>query len=249
MNHSSGFFWESAAISHPGKIRSINEDAYGDFPEKGLWVVADGVGGHHAGDFASRSIIEGFSELQLREKMSDYVDDFEDQILAINRMLVEKAEQQGPHLTIGSTVVALIMCKRHCVCLWAGDSRAYLLRSGNLHSLTRDHSRVEEMIEEGLILREDADSHPASNIITRAVGANKSLKLDLGLLELQDGDRYLLCSDGLYKEISEEELKQELRAAGDCHDVCDRLLQRVLERDARDNVTAIVIDIKAKIPI
>jgi serine/threonine protein phosphatase PrpC len=225
-------------------VRKLNEDSLLDCPDAGLWAVADGMGGHQAGDFASRSIVESLHDVPVPERLSAYVDDVEDRLLLVNRKLVEAASEREYAVTIGSTVVVLVALRRHCACLWAGDSRAYRLRDGVMQMVSRDHSQVEEMVEEGLLLREDAESHPAANVITRAVGADETLYLDIELQELRDGDRYLLCSDGLYKEISEADIAAQLQQ-GSCQDVCDQLLQQVLERGARDNVTIVTIEFRA----
>ncbi|MEE9491887.1 MAG: protein phosphatase 2C domain-containing protein [Gammaproteobacteria bacterium] len=243
MNNCTDICWESAALTHVGKVRSINEDSLADFPETGLWAVADGMGGHDAGDFASQAIVKSLGNVRNQEQLSDYVEAVEEQLLTVNHALIEEAAGRKNTQMIGSTVVALLALKHHCACLWVGDSRAYRLRDGSMRSVTRDHSQVEEMIQEGVLLREDAESHPAANVITRAVGAEKALYIDVELEEIFDGDRYLLCSDGLYKEISEQEIAEQLMQ-GNCQEVCDRLLDIALQRGVNDNVTIIVIEFK-----
>ena len=244
MSGASTFRWESAGITNVGKVRSINEDALGERPDVGLWVVADGMGGHHAGDLASQSIVNGLQEVPASTQLSRFVDDVEDKLLLVNRSLLQEAAAREGSVTIGSTVVVLLAQKRHCACLWAGDSRAYRLRDGAMQPISRDHSQVEELIAEGVLLREDAESHPAANVITRAVGADESLFVDIQVEKLHDGDRYLLCSDGLFKEVSETEIAGLIKE-GNCQDVCDRLIELALERGARDNVTVIVVDFSA----
>ncbi len=241
MTADSGFRWTSAGISDVGKIRKINEDAFADRPDIGLWVVADGMGGHDAGDFASRAIVDSLQQVGLYRRLSTFIDAVEDCLLQVNRDLIEEAEKREASTTIGSTVVTLLAVQDYCGCLWAGDSRAYRLRDGQLQAVSQDHSQVEELIEQGLLLREDAEAHPAANVITRAVGAAEELFVDVELVELQDGDRFLLCSDGLFKEVSEPEIAQQLRQ-GSCQGVCRDLVQLALERGSRDNVTVIVVD-------
>lgn len=240
------FQWTSAGISDVGKIRKINEDAFTDRPETGLWVVADGMGGHDAGDFASQAIVESLSQVEPNPQLSLLIDEVEDRLLQVNQSLIEEAAKREEPTTIGSTVVALLAVKNHCACLWAGDSRAYRLRDGQMTPVSQDHSQVEELIEQGLLLREDAEAHPAANVITRAVGAAEELFIDVELVELQDGDRFLLCSDGLFKEVSEPEIAQYMQR-GSCQDVCHDLVELALERGSRDNVTVVTIDFnKAK---
>lgn len=241
-----GFHWRSSAATDAGKIREINEDAYADCPESGLWAVADGMGGHEAGDYASNSIVDALRKLETPEKLSQFVDEVEDCLLTANHQLINEAENREDGVTIGSTVVALVAVQSHCVCLWAGDSRVYRLRDDRFQSITQDHSQVEEMIEQGLLLREDAEAHPAANVITRAVGASEDLFVDIEFESLRDGDRYLLCSDGLFKEVAQTEICESMKR-GSCEDVCRELLDLALERGSRDNVTIVVVDFNKNI--
>lgn len=241
MTTAGTFQWASAGVSDVGKIRKINEDAFADRPDIGMWVVADGMGGHDAGDFASHAIVDDLNLVEFPPRLSTFVDEVEDYLLQVNRRLIDEAAKRKPPATIGSTVVVLLAVRNYCVCLWVGDSRAYRLRDGQLQAVSTDHSQVEEMIEQGLLLREDAEAHPAANVVTRAVGAAEELFVDVELLELQDGDRFLLCSDGLLKEVTELEMAQHMQQGG-CKDVCQRLVDLTLKRGARDNVTVVVVD-------
>jgi len=241
VTNEDAFQWSSAGISVVGKIRTINEDAFADLPDTGLWVVADGMGGHDAGDFASQAIVESLKQIGPQQRLSAFIDEVEDRLLRVNQALVEEADKREEPTTIGSTVVSILAVQNYCACLWAGDSRAYRLRDGLMQPVSQDHSQVEEMIEQGLLLREDAESHPAANVITRAVGAAEELFVDVKLVELQDGDRFLLCSDGLYKEVSEPEIAQHMQR-GSCQDICNDLVALALERSSRDNVTVVAIE-------
>lgn len=241
MTTDGAFQWTSAGITDVGKIRKINEDAFADRSEIGLWVVADGMGGHDAGDFASQAIIGSLSQVEPNQQLSLFIDEVEDRLLEVNKALIDEASKREEPTTIGSTVVALLAVGNYCACLWAGDSRAYRLRDGQMTPVSQDHSQVEEMIEQGLLLREDAETHPAANVITRAVGAAEELFVDVELVELQDGDRFLLCSDGLFKEVSEPEIAQHMQR-GSCQDVSHDLVELALERGSRDNVTVVTID-------
>jgi len=239
--NSVGFQWSSAMQTDVGKVRKINEDAGAAFPEKGLWVVADGMGGHDAGDFASRSIVDSLALLDNPGSLSEFVDTVDDCLKEVNRRLIDEAASRGAGTTIGSTVVVLLAHQQHCACIWAGDSRIYRLRDGSLQAVSRDHSQVMELVEQGLLLMEDAESHPAANVVTRAVGAAEDLYFDVEVQELRDGDRYLLCSDGLTKEVSEAEIRQYMQS-GSCQDVCTGLVGLVLGRGSRDNVTVVSVD-------
>lgn len=236
-----GLHWSSAVLTDVGKVRQINEDACAAWPESGVWAVADGMGGHDAGDLASGAIIDTLNGIGRRDSLSDLVDAVEDGLLEVNRMLLAEATARGAETTIGSTVVALLAHHRHCACLWAGDSRIYRLHRDRLQQVTQDHSQVMDMVEQGLLLREDAESHPAANVVTRAVGAAEDLYLDVEVRELHAGDRYLLCSDGLTKEMTDAEIAELLRH-GSCQDACERLVGLALERGSRDNVSVVVVD-------
>jgi serine/threonine protein phosphatase Stp1 len=144
---------------------------------------------------------------------------------------------------IASTVVVLIARHGHFACLWAGDSRAYLLRDGALARVTRDHSLVQELVDGGQITDAEAEHHPRANVITRAVGAEADMvELDKVTGRLTGGDRFLLCSDGLSKELSDPEMADILRADGP-ETAAERLVEAALARHARDNVTAVVLEV------
>jgi serine/threonine protein phosphatase PrpC len=235
--------WTSHAISNVGKVRKHNEDSMLERAEIGLWVVADGMGGHAKGDMASQMIVESLKKIHEGTNLPRFIDDIEDRILAVNKKLVEKARESTKKVTIGSTVVALITYDKYCVYIWAGDSRLYRLRDKKLKQITTDHSQVEQYVEQGLISREEALGHPHGNMITRAVGATEELFLDMDIQEMARGDRYMLCSDGLTKHISDMEI-QEFLGNGTTKECCTNLIDTVLTRGANDNVTTIVVDIE-----
>lgn len=241
MSRVPSFKWLSASLTNVGNVRQINEDAVLDLPSRGLWVVADGMGGHAAGDVASQMIVETLRQVPAVDKLSDFVNVVEDGVLDANRKLFEMSTSGEEQRVVGSTVAALLAFENHCLCAWAGDSRVYRLRDGKFEQLTRDHSEVEEMLEQGLITAEAAAVHPSGNVITRAVGGASDLFLDLDLYGLQKGDRFLICSDGLYKELSDEEMQSRL-ANGNCKQVCQNLVSTALARECADNVTVVVVE-------
>lgn len=232
--------WSCAAATHRGKVRKVNEDAYLSRPEIGLWAVADGMGGHHAGDVASRTVVEQLAEVRGRGRLSELVDEVEDRLSTANRLLREMAAQRHPPTVMGSTVAVLLAHGYHCLSLWSGDSRIYRLRAGSLEQITRDHSQVQQWVDQGILPAAEAERHPASNIITRAVGADVQLWLDMELRALQEEERYLICSDGLYREVPAAELAQRL-ARGSCAQACESLVEAALTHGARDNLTLVVI--------
>ncbi|MFK8030758.1 MAG: PP2C family serine/threonine-protein phosphatase [Gammaproteobacteria bacterium] len=233
------FEWRSAALTNPGLVRKVNEDAFLDAPEMGLWVVADGMGGHQAGDYASRLIVEQLGDVENDAEPDVFLSTVEARLQEVNTSLFEKAQASAS--TIGSTVVALLAFKRYCLCLWAGDSRVYRLRNGEVEQITRDHSQVEELIALGEIPREEADSHPMANVITRAVGGASTLNLDANLQPLRNRDRIMLCSDGLYKDIGNEEILEGLNQS-DPERACKRLVELALRSGGGDNISVAVID-------
>jgi len=231
--------WTSAAVTHMGKVRKNNEDAYLERPEVGLWVVADGMGGHAYGELASRWIVEALQALQPPSGFGAYVREVKQALLGVNERLLAEARRRG-QATIGSTVVVLLAWREHCVYLWAGDSRAYLLRNKRLRTLTWDHGPLEEFVARGLVSREESDNYVDSNAITRAVGASKRLALDCHIQAVRRGDLFLLCSDGLYREVDHVEI-EALLAQGTPEESADALLKLALSRGARDNLTVVVV--------
>ena len=230
---------EFAAESHPGNRYQHNEDSLGWLEDAGVWLVADGMGGHDAGDYASRSVVNALSTLPESKSLGSMVESVRTQLQTVNTHLADEARKRQVQL-IGSTAVVLLAFEQHAVVVWAGDSRAYRYRSADLEQLTRDHSQVQELVIQGRITPEQAVHYPGSNIITRAVGVAHELRLDSEMFEVQEGDHFLLCSDGLYNEVSDEEIEEAL-AVGDCKYSCDLLIERALARGARDNVTVVVI--------
>jgi protein phosphatase len=235
----SQFRWASAARSDTGRVREINEDACLDQPQQGRWAVADGMGGHDVGDLASQLVVETLGQLPDANGIKHYLAEARTRLQDANRQLREEACRRQVQ-RIGTTVVVLLACDRFCGYLWAGDSRIYLLRQGQLRQLTRDHSQVEELRQSGYLTEEEARNHPAHHIITRAVGATDQLDLDEDAIEVADGDVFLLCSDGLSNEVTDEEILQTLVNV-DCLLAPDQLVDIALARGGRDNITAVVV--------
>ena len=211
-------------------------------PETGMWVVADGMGGHAAGDVASQLIVNSLKKVHEGLSLERYIDDIENTLISVNKKLIDKANESAKRTTIGSTVVMMLTHDKYCVYLWAGDSRLYRLRDSQLRQMTTDHSQVEQYVEQGLISREEAAVHPHGNMITRALGATPIFFLDMDIQEMKKGDRYLLCSDGLTKHTEDYEF-QEILGNGTAEEICKEMIDMTLDRGAGDNVTAIVIDI------
>ena len=236
------FKWTSASFTHVGLVRARNEDACLDQAERGLWAVADGMGGHAFGDLASRRVVEGLNRLAAPDSLVQFVADARDILQTVNRQLRTEAASHNVPI-IGSTVVVLLAWDRYCSYIWAGDSRIYLYRDSKLSQLTRDHSQVEELKALGNLSPEDLINLPSRGIITRAVGAAGTLDLDSATLEIHDGDMFLLCSDGLSNEVSEQEMRSAL-APGNCRQAVEALIAMALKKGGHDNISAVVVRIE-----
>jgi serine/threonine protein phosphatase PrpC len=236
------FRWRSASVISKGNVRRHNEDSLLELPKAGLWAVADGMGGHNAGDVASRMIVESLAAVRRHAKPSDLLNEVEDRLGEVNSELFQVS--LGGSGVSGSTVAVLLALDRHVLCVWAGDSRIYRWRSGEFAQLTRDHSETQEMIDGGLITAEKAAEREASNVITRAVGGAEDLHLDVELYELRNDDRFLICSDGLYRELPDSVLAQHL-AKKNPSKACAALLEHALAGECRDNISAIIVQFAA----
>lgn len=235
--------WSSFGITDVGKVRKHNEDSLLERPEVGLWIVADGMGGHAKGDVASQMIVNTMKKVNEGTTLVKFINEIEDRLLDVNQKLIEKARASTRKSTIGSTIVIMLVYEKYCIYMWAGDSRLYRLRNGEMRLITTDHSQVELYIEQGMISREEALVHPHGNMITRAIGATEELFIDIDMQEMQRNDRYLLCSDGLTKHITDPELEDYLKK-GNSEESCRTLIDLTLSRGAGDNVTVIVVDIE-----
>ena len=235
--------WHNSAATHRGAVREMNEDAFLDRNSDGLWVVADGMGGHDAGEVASEMITSAMGKIDIQQPLADVVDILEDTLLNVHHKIRAYARSHCEGRTMGSTVVSLFVRESVGVCLWAGDSRLYRYRNNQLQPISHDHSQVNEMLARGMINEEEAVNHPASNVITRAVGASETLYVDITLVELQPNDVYLLCSDGLYGAIGEEQIAN-LLSLEEMETVTQNLIDQSLEASARDNVTVIAVKVE-----
>lgn len=229
------FHWTSAARTDVGRVRSRNEDACLAQPQRGLWAVADGMGGHAFGDVASRTVIDALDRLPPPTGLAGFIDAARAALAQVNGAL--RAEARTRHVPVmGSTVVVLLACGIEAACLWAGDSRIYLYRHGRLQQLTRDHSQAAALQARGI---DAASAAVAANMITRAVGASDTLEVDVTTLAIHDGDVFLLCSDGLSNPVPEPDIRDAL-AGGDCADAARTLVDQALANGGRDNVTVVI---------
>lgn len=234
------FGCSSAGLSDAGRVRKVNQDAFLDRPDLGIWGVADGMGGHSDGAHASRLLVDRLALLERPTLLGAASKRVASVLMDVNRRLIEEAIRRDLDI-IGTTVVALIAVGDHCAILWAGDSRVYRLRDGELTQLTTDHTQVQEMVEQGVLTREQAEYHPMSNVLVRAVGGDLELTVDKRVEGLRGGDRFLLCSDGLTKELPAR-LIARLLGQADPDTAARSLVQAACDSGGRDNVTAVVVE-------
>ncbi len=233
--------FRSWAATHVGTVRKTNQDAYVNRPDLGLWAVADGAGGHDGGEIAAGSVVSALETVDPSLSAAEILVEVRDRLEAVHARLRAVGASAGESHLCASTVVVLLVRDDHFACLWAGDSRAYLCRGGALTRLTRDHSLVEELLDDGAITAAEAEHHPHANVITRAVGADSdTLELDKRTGRLESADKVLLCSDGLCKTLPDQAIAALL--ADDEDAAAERLVLAALTAQATDNVTAVTIE-------
>jgi protein phosphatase len=232
-----------AGATDVGQVRSNNQDRYIGRPQAGLWAVADGMGGHQGGEIASQLACEALAERYGEHTIIGLVDAIE----AANAA-VHQAGSEDPELTgMGTTVVAIALVRDSDDEVLAvanvGDSRAYRLADGVLEQLTEDHSLVADMVREGSLSPEEAATHPQRNILTRVLGVYDEVPVDVITVSPRHGDRYLLCSDGLFNEVPEEAIASVMRRLVDPAEAADELVRRAVQSGGRDNVTVLLVDV------
>jgi len=235
----SALSFQTGAATHIGMVRKLNEDSLLARPEIGMWVVADGMGGHGGGDIASQAVVSALATLDASDSAPDMLRQFEDRILRVNAELRALAHSRG-EAVIGTTLAALLIHGAHYACVWCGDSRAYLLRNGAMSQISRDHSEVQDLIDRGILEADEAKTWPRRNVITRALGVADHADLEIADGPAQLGDRFLLCSDGLTGHLSDAEIAVILADAPP-QKACDDLVALTLRRGASDNVSVVVV--------
>jgi len=238
------FGFRSWAGTHPGARRTLNEDKYLDRPDLGLWAVADGAGGREAGEVASGMLTETLGAIPGGLGDGALAEEIGRRVALVHARLRAEAARRGEGAVIAATLVALAVCEDRFALLWAGDARAYLLRGGRLAQLSRDHSLVQALIGEGRITPAEAASYPRGDVVTRAVGAEiEAFALEKASGRLEAGDRFLLCSDGIWKTLMPDELRA-LLGAPEGVPPDELLLAAALAREASDNITAVAIEVR-----
>lgn len=205
MNSNEYFTFETGQATDVGCQRRVNEDNFLSRPDYGLWVVSDGMGGHAAGDFASLTIVRELNSVGVPVSAADLQARFMERLTRANETILDHAAQLDRG-TIGATVVTLLIHGQDYACVWSGDSRAYLLREGRFEQISRDHTEVRALLEAGTITSDEAENWPRKNVITHAIGVSAQPECDLIAGKLQQGDYFLLCSDGLNEHVADHEI-------------------------------------------
>lgn len=234
--------FDCVSRTHVGLRRKVNEDSFMVRTERGLWAVADGMGGHEAGDVASAKVADALKSLPIVYSLDELTEAAIGALVAVNRELIHLARSVDSQRTIGSTVVGLAIADDEFRCFWAGDSRAYRLRGSRIERLSRDHSLVQDLVDAGMLSPEDAEAHPNANVVTRAVGVVEDLKVDTLSGDARPGDQFLLASDGLTRLVDDDEIAEEL-STKHLEDAADSLIEMVLARGAPDNVSMVIIEV------
>ena len=233
------FRFDTSAVSDKGCIRDLNEDRFLSEPTLGIWAVADGMGGHDAGEIASAAIVEHLGTIGIASSAPDLRARFEDRLARANREIQDISLSRNGAI-IGSTVAALVAYDQQFACIWSGDSRVYRVRAGQLAQISRDHTEVQELLDHGVITQQEALTWARRNVITRAVGVTPEIMIDIEQGQIEPGDIFLLCSDGLTAHVSPSEMRDVLVDSAP-NAACDKLLQMTLSRGGTDNVTIIVV--------
>lgn len=235
------------SITDIGRKRQLNEDyvvavqdTVGRFPN--LFIVADGMGGHKAGEYASRETAEIMQETIFHSTKMGTEEIFREALAAANQRVYQDARSSQEREGMGTTVVACTIEGKQLSVMNVGDSRLYLVNEEGIHQVTVDHSLVEEMVREGILTRDKAKNHPKKNIITRAVGVMADVQPDFFKAELKEGDRILLCSDGLSNMLEDEELQLIVNSVGSLEEKARMLVDAANGNGGRDNISVILIE-------
>ena len=236
-----------------GRLRGNNEDALLVLPRMKIYAVADGVGGHNSGEVASRKAVTGLEKYIEEHSMeacyesedikSGLISYFLDFLVKANKEIIEYSARKPENSGMATTFVAAHIHLEKLYVVNIGDSRAYIVRDGKISQVTVDHTVVNQMIADGDLSVEEARVHPRKNEITRALGAEENVVPDFFISEIMPGDRVLLCTDGLYGELSDSDICDTVSLGDDLNDICRSLVAKANARGGRDNVTVICVEI------
>lgn len=245
--------WRHSAGSNVGRVRRQNEDAFGADQPPGLFIVADGMGGHAAGEVASRLAVrcaaEGVALLPEDAPREEAAHVMRDAIRDANQVILIEGEAHPEKSGMGTTATALLLSRQGWwIVGHVGDSRAYLIRDGEATRITEDHTYVQELVNQGRLSAEEARTHPRSSLLTRALGTADRVPIDVYDGELRAGDRFVLASDGLMTMVPEQRIVALLEEPWSSEKLVDRLIAAANEAGGHDNTTALVVDIMAPTP-
>lgn len=235
--------------SNAGVVRSNNEDACFVIPSHDVYVVADGVGGNNAGEIASRTVVQGIAEYvrdvpldgcETDEAICEY---FMECLTEVNQEVYQLGIEHKENRGMATTVVIAYLRGEAAYIVNVGDSRAYLLRDDELQQLTEDHTYVNELLKNGVITEEEAENHFQRNVITRAVGAEPYVKADFYSVPIQENDILMLCSDGLYGEVTEQQIIEIFNQNENMQNTCKLLVNAAIEGGGRDNITVVCLKV------
>lgn len=235
------------SLTDIGKKRKVNQDyvytseqPVGNLPN--LFVVADGMGGHNAGDYASKVTVETMVQEAVSCFEKNPIMIMTKSIEAANEAIYQKSHESTEFEGMGTTVVAAVFIGGYLQVANVGDSRLYIINEKEIRQITRDHSLVEEMVRMGGIPRTEARNHPDKNIITRAVGVNEAVEADFFTVELSEGDTVLMCTDGLTNMLEDEEIRMTMSEGRDIVEKAQKLVKTANENGGRDNISVIIIE-------
>lgn len=228
--------------SDVGIVRSLNEDYAGYIEEDNykLYVVADGMGGHNAGEVASKMAVNSVEEYVKENYENDGSNVLENAILFANEKIYDKAKGGLEYKGMGTTLVAALVYEDKIIIANVGDSSCFGINDSDIIKITKDHSLVQELVDSGSITEEEGRNHPQKNVITRALGTNNVVKVDIFEINRNAYDKYLLCTDGLSNEVLKEEMLREINNINDYNTACDKLVLLAKNRGGRDNITVLL---------
>jgi protein phosphatase len=239
---------EIGAKTDIGTVRTNNEDTYAVNEDIGLFIVADGMGGHNAGEVASKMASEIISRnmRQYIENKSNLTKNLSGSIELANEAIYEASRKYTQNQGMGTTVAALLEKEDSHIIGWVGDSRIYLVRHNTIQQISSDHSLVQEQVNKGLISQEDAKKSEYKNVLTRALGTNSTVQVDVAEIPAFDNDYLILCSDGLTGVVGEDQILKTIQEIKDSQQICDKLIETAKENGSRDNITVLVAYKKSK---
>ncbi len=231
---------ECEAATGTGMVRELKDGSFLVRSDLGVWAVAEGMGGHEAGDFASRALVEELDGLGPAASAPALLTALEGRVIHANARLREAARARGARAVLGCTLAALVIFEGAYACVWSGDSRIYRIRQGAIVQVSRDHTEAQELVDRGTLTPEEAQNWPRRNVLTRAIGVFDEPELEMAQGRLEDGDVFVICSDGLTQHLGDEEIcrlanLRPLRVA------VEQMIATTLERGAKDNVTVVMV--------